>query len=121
MPTEKAPVVVALAPAASPVPRAPTAQDLAVAAQFASRGDQLMALKDVSAARRFYEFAANAGNAHAAAALAKTFDPGFFRQAGVIGLRPDPALAATWYRKAAALGDREAGARLQAMGVAAPQ
>lgn len=118
-PTDKAPLDVVLAPAVSPVPRAPTAQELAVAAQFASRGDQMMVVKDISAARRFYEFAANAGNAHAAAALARTFDPRFFRQAGVIGLRPDPELAATWYRKAAALGDPDSGTRLQGLGIAA--
>jgi TPR repeat protein len=71
-----------------------------------------LAVKDVSAARRFYEYAANAGSARAATALARTFEPGFLAQLGVIGLRPDPALAAFWYRRAAALGDRDAEAWL---------
>jgi TPR repeat protein len=91
----------------------PTEQELSVAAQYAGHGDQMLAIKDISAARRFYEYAANAGSARAAAALARTFDPTFFPQFGVIGLRPEPALAAIWYRKAAALGDRNAEAMLQ--------
>ena len=81
----------------------------------------MLAIRDISAARRLYEYAANAGSAHAAAALARTFDPTFFAQADVIGLRPDPASAAIWYRKAAALGDHDAQTRLQKLVAAAPQ
>src|SRR5208283_3837571 len=102
-------------PAAPPVTRAPTTREQAVAALYASRGDQMLAIKDVSAARRFYEYAANAGSARAATVLARTFDPSFLSQLGVVGLRPDPAQAAVWYQKAAELGDRDAENRLHSL------
>jgi hypothetical protein len=86
----------------------PTIQDQSLAAMYATRGDQMLAVKDVSAARRLYEYAANAGSARAATALARTFDPSFLIRLGVVGLKPDPALAAVWYGKAVALGDRDA-------------
>jgi TPR repeat protein len=49
----------------------PTTQDQAIAAFYATRGDEMLARKDISAARKFYEYAANAGSARAAAALAR--------------------------------------------------
>jgi hypothetical protein len=96
-----------------------TAQEDAAAAAFASRGDAMLAIKDISAARAFYEYAANAGSARAAVALAETYDPAFVNQLGALGLRPSPAMAVDWYRKAAALGDRGADARLQTLGAEA--
>ncbi len=109
--------------AASPpaaVPARPATQqpapDLAAAtAASLSRGDAMLAMRNITAARSFYEYAANAGNARAAAALAETYDPVFLNRLGVIGLKPDPAAAAAWYRKAAALGDRSAVARLETL------
>jgi hypothetical protein len=92
-----------------------TAQEQAAAAAFASRGDAMLAIKDISAARAFYEYAANAGSARAAVALAATYDPAFLSQLGALGPRPNPAMAADWYRKAAALGDRGAVARLRTL------
>jgi len=92
-----------------------TAQERAAAAAFASRGDAMLAIKDVSAARAFYEYAANAGSARAAMALAATYDPAFLSQLGALGPRSNPAMAADWYRKAAALGDRGADARLRTL------
>ena len=94
--------------AAAPPAALPTIQDQSLAALYATRGDQMLAIKDVSAARRLYENAANAGSARAATALARTFDPSFLTRLGVVGLKPDPALAAVWYGKAVALGDRDA-------------
>ncbi len=44
---------------------------------YASRGDQMLAAKDISAARKFYEYGANAGSPRAADALAKTYDAAF--------------------------------------------
>jgi TPR repeat protein len=87
----------------------------AMADVYARRGDDMLAIKDISAARKFYEYAANAGSARAAAALARTLDPVFITQVGALGLKPDPTLAAAWYRKAASLGDRDAEARLHAL------
>ncbi len=94
----------------TPVPmpsavRPPTAPVSPLAVFYASRGDEMLAIKDISAARKFYEYAAYAGSARAATALAKTFDAAFVAQLGIVGLKPDPALAAAWYQKAATLGD----------------
>ena len=83
---------------------------------YAKRGDQMLAIKDVSAAKKLYEAAANAGSVHAAMALARIYDPAFLSQLQIVGLRPDPASAAIWYRKAAALGAPDAEAGLYALG-----
>ncbi|MDR3533131.1 MAG: hypothetical protein P4L90_21545 [Rhodopila sp.] len=113
--------VAAAVPAPHPSVPARTAKEQAAAAAFASRGDAMLVLQDITAARLFYEYAANAGSARAAAALAKTYDPVFLNQIGAVGTKPDPAMAANWYRKAAALGDREAEARLRTLGAEAAQ
>lgn len=102
----------ALAPRLAGAPAAPNQSEEAF---YAKRGDEMMAIKDITAARKFYEFAANGGSARAAAALARTLDPNFAGQLGALGLRPDPMLATMWYRKAAALGDPEAEARLRTL------
>jgi hypothetical protein len=73
-----------------------------------SRADAMLALGDISAARRLYERAAALGSARAATAAGKTYDPAFLASIGVQGIVPDQATATEWYRKAAALGDREA-------------
>jgi TPR repeat protein len=80
-----------------------------------NRGNAMLASNDISAARRFYMYAARAGSALAAMALAETYDPAFLKRLTVIGLQPDPELAAEWYGKAAALGDRQAEARLRTL------
>jgi hypothetical protein len=100
-----APPPAAPGPPAPPVAHARTERESAMADFYARRGDETLALKDISAARKFYEYAANAGSARAATALARTFDAAFIAQLGVVGLKPDAELAATWYRKAGALGD----------------
>jgi TPR repeat protein len=74
-----------------------------MAAFYAARGDAMLANRDISAARKFYEYAANEGSARAATALARTYDPAFAEQLGGFGMHPDPNLAAVWYRKAAEL------------------
>ena len=103
-----------LGPASIPLPAVtgavhPVAKAADPAAALAlKRGDAMLAIKDVSAARKLYEYAANAGNADAAVALGRTYDPAFVTRLGTLGLRPDSAMAAIWYRKAAALGDADA-------------
>jgi TPR repeat protein len=96
-------------PSAAPAQPQVTAER-AMAELYAARGDDMLKIRDLSAARRFYETAAKAGSGRAAMALGRTYDPAF-----LIGLRPDPALAATWYRRAAELGVPEAAARLRAL------
>lgn len=103
-------------PVAPPAAQPANPQQQALAAIYISRGDEMLAVRDISAARKFYEYAANVGSAAAAMALARTFDPASLAELGVVGLRPDPARAAVWYRKAAVLGAPDAKARLQMLG-----
>ena len=91
------------------------AADPALTAAYLNRGDQMLAIKDISAARGFFDYAARAGNARAAAKLAQTYDPDFLHRIGVVGLQPDVAKAVTLYRQAAALGDTEAQTRLRVL------
>jgi len=76
------------------------------------RGDAAFAVGDIIAARLMYERAAGLGSANAATAAGKTYDMEFLLNAGARGIRADPAAAAAWYRRAAALGDPEAKTRL---------
>jgi type II secretory pathway predicted ATPase ExeA len=73
-------------------------------AALMKRGDESLGLGDIAAARMLYQRAAEAGNAAAATALGKTYDPNFV----VPGGPSDPARAADWYKKAITLGDRRA-------------
>jgi hypothetical protein len=77
------------------------------------RGDEMLALGDLSAARLLYERAATGGSARAATAAGKTYDPIFFKDTGVRGTPPDAVKALAWYRRAIELGDSEAVARLK--------
>ncbi len=97
-----------LAPAAPSPPRY-TSADLAL---LLSRGDAMLALGDISAARRLYERAAALGSARAATAVGKTYDPVFLASIHATGITADRGVAAEWYRKGAALGDREGAAWL---------
>jgi hypothetical protein len=98
--------------ATGPAAGAPIAQPPSLAALYIKRGDAMLAVKDISAARKFYEYAADAGSARAARALAETYDPAWLGKLGTVGIRPDPAMAAQWYGRAQTLGDPDAGARL---------
>ena len=115
--------VAALPPATAPtVPR--RVQDPAASAlteTMVRRGDALLQRGDVSAARLLYDRAAAAGSAHAATAMGKTYDATVLAGIGVVGLSPDPALAALWYRRGLSLGDEEARTRLQSLPPAAGQ
>jgi hypothetical protein len=77
-----------------------------------ARGDALLATGDIAAARLFYQRAAEQGLAAAATALGQTFDPLYLEQAHVRGIHGEPAIAAQWYRKASAAGDRQGEIRL---------
>jgi hypothetical protein len=73
-----------------------------------SRGDAALALGDIAAARLFFERAASLGNARAATATGKTYDPAFLASIQASGITADLGVAASWYRKGAASGDSEA-------------
>jgi TPR repeat protein len=104
----------AMLPPARPQPPRPTAAPLPTdaIAMLLRRGDDLLSIGDISAARLVYERAALGGSARAMTALGKTYDPVYFNQTRVQGLKPDPAMAAEWYQEAAAMGDAEAASRM---------
>ena len=80
------PPTLALAVTASPLATVtPAASAQLTADVYAKRGDDMLAIRDISAARKYYEYAANAGSARAAAALARTLDPAFMHELGVEG------------------------------------
>jgi TPR repeat protein len=76
------------------------------------RGNTALAEGDIIGARLLYERAAALGSAAAATSAGKTYDGEFLLQAGVLGIQADQSSAMAWFRKAAALGDPEARARL---------
>ncbi len=78
-----------------------------------SRGDAMLALGDISAARLFYERAAALGSAGAATSLGNTYDAAFLASIQAKGIVADQAAAIAWYRKAAALGDTNAQRQLK--------
>jgi TPR repeat protein len=77
-----------------------------------SRGEAMVGLGDVVAARLLYARAAALGSVRAATALGKTYDPAFLASIQASGIAADRAVAAAWYRKGAASGDTEAADRL---------
>ena len=101
-------------------PTAPAAQTSSRPANeiegLIDRGDQFLRQGDIITARSFYERAAMSGSARAARGVAKTFDPQFLSQLGVVGVRGDPGQAAAWYRKANEAAVREAGSHLKSDG-----
>jgi hypothetical protein len=72
-----------------------------------AQGDRLLALRDISSARLFYERAADAGDGRAALRLGCTFDPAFLSLTHV-AVRGDRAAAEFWYSRARELGEPEA-------------
>jgi hypothetical protein len=127
--TESAPAVPAApaAPAATvasapanPSPAAPTS----IAAipvpsgdfeALVKRGDDLLKIGDVMAARSAYERPAFGGDAAAAIGMGQTYDPLFLAQLGARGMRGDPVQAAYWYARARDAGNREGDRKLRAL------
>jgi len=85
------------------------------------RGDAMLSVGDVSAARSLFLRAAEAGSAKAATATGMTFDPNFLMQAGAVGIPGEPARAEHWYRTALALGDTAAEPLLRRLGAQVDQ
>ncbi|WP_088344901.1 MULTISPECIES: hypothetical protein [Rhodomicrobium] len=63
-------------------------------------GNRLMRDGDIAQARKLYEQAAATGNAEAALAMGRSFDPSYFEKLQVKSGKPDPATAFEWYKKA---------------------
>ena len=84
-------------------------------AALLERGNRLLGAGDVLGAQNVFAHAASSGSGRAATGLAKTYDPAFLAEIGARSINPDTAIAAAWYQRAVALGDREATERLTRM------
>jgi TPR repeat protein len=103
------------APAAPPAPVAvaPRRMDPDELAALLKRAKGLLAIGDITAARLLLERAADAQEAEAAFVLAGTYDPQVLGVQDMRSVTPDPAIARSWYQKAAQLGSADARRRLQ--------
>ncbi len=90
-------------PWTAPTPLAP-----ALVATLLRRGDEELALGDISTARRFYERTIAAGSAQGARGIARSFDPAILGRGNPAA---SSAVAASWYDMATTLDDVEAIAR----------
>jgi len=107
--------------AREPAPSAPTGQVMSAAEQqrvqrAMKKGDEELDAGNVAAARLLYEFAADAGLAQAAMALAATFDADELAKLGVRGVAPNPKEARRWYERARQLGAADAAQRITRLG-----
>jgi TPR repeat protein len=102
------------------VPATAPAVDTQQVEALLARGDDMLATGDVSAARLFYQRAAELGSVAAATAVGQTYDPGILELLRVRGAPGDAQMAAEWYRKAIAAGDRQAEIRLKRLLARAP-
>lgn len=92
--------------AAVPAPKGAAAEAIspALAAALLARGNAMLAMGDISAARLLFERAAAGGSVPAMEAAGRAYDPDVLARIGAVGIRADAGLAATYYR-AAALND----------------
>ncbi|MGB9114059.1 hypothetical protein [Bradyrhizobium sp.] len=107
---------VAVAPPESVAPPAPppparkiSADELAT---LMTRAKGLLAAGDIPPARLLLERAADALEPSAALMLAQTYDPAVLGTRDTRNINTDPALARTWYQRAAQLGSADAQRRL---------
>jgi hypothetical protein len=108
--------VAAAKPMAHAKPTVPPVIDLAMQHTLLDRGDTLLTLGDILAARLLYQRAAESGVAIAAFKLANTYDSAFLvEHQDLRSVRPDLQQAAMWYRKAQELGEPHAEQRLNAL------
>ena len=104
-PAEATPPVVNAAPPA----RRLSADELAT---LMTRAKGLLAAGDIPPARLLLERAADAQEPAAALMLARTYDPAVLGTQDTRNINTDPALARTWYQRAAQLGSADAQRRL---------
>ena len=113
--TAAAPTVAMTPPAVAPAtPAVPAARrmDSEELANLMARAKALLASGDISPARLLLERAAEAHEASAALMLAQTYDPTVLGTQDIRNITPDPAMARTWYQRAAQLGSADAQRRL---------
>jgi hypothetical protein len=115
------PPQVAAAPAAPepapspPAPRVDPARDTNEVGSLVRRAQDMLAAGEVKGARSLLLRAADARDAQAAYALAKTYDPILSRQSGAVDAGPDLAQARSWYQKAREWGAPDAQRQLDAL------
>jgi hypothetical protein len=107
----------AAAPQQQPQPRADIIRELSAneIAALVRRAQEMLANGDVKAARLLLQRAAEAHDARAALALAKTFDPIALRHFSAAEPGPDLNQARNWYQKAREWGAPEAQRQLDAL------
>jgi hypothetical protein len=101
-----------VSPSVDPPPPV-VAEDASLIAARMRAGVELVTYGEIATARKIFELVAEAGEAAGAFALAETYDPlelGGLRLAE--GIKPDVALARTWYERARSLGSPDARDRL---------
>ena len=76
------------------------------------RGEELMANREIAAARAVFKRLADSGEQRGAFALAETYEQSTLERLGAKGLLPEMAAARAWYERAKALGSTEAQNRL---------
>ena len=105
-------------PTAATPPVVPRSQspDRERAMRLLVKGNEQLEEGNVSAARLFFERAADAGLAEGAMALAATFDATELGRRNVHGIKPDSKLARQWYERARQLGAGDAEDRLRRLG-----
>jgi hypothetical protein len=105
-PSKRAPVAPSPAPAkrAAPEP-SQTPQMSGMQHTLLDRGDAMLRLGDVSAARMLFSRAAESGIAFAALKMANTYDPAFLAEHNLRGIKADRAEAEAWCRKAQSMGE----------------
>jgi len=105
-------------PTAAAPPIVPRSQspDRERAMRLLVKGNEQLDEGNVSAARLFFERAADAGLAEGAMALAGTFDAAELGRRNVRGIKPDSKLARQWYERARQLGAGDAEERLRRLG-----
>jgi len=87
----------------------------AMVAALIRRGDAMLPVGDISAARLLYERAAGSGSGAAALAAGRTYDPTVLAALHARRLVPDADAAAAWYRHALDRGEAGAAPLLRAI------
>ncbi|HJZ33484.1 MAG TPA: hypothetical protein VKF35_20360 [Hyphomicrobiaceae bacterium] len=103
-------------PPVQPVVPRSMPQDRERAMRLLTKGNEQLDEGNVSAARLFYERAADAGLAEGAMALAATFDATELGRLNVRGIKADSKQARQWYERARQLGAGDAEERLRRLG-----
>jgi len=116
VPVELAPPRQETTAAAPPIVPRSQSPERERAMRLLSKGNEQWEEGNVSAARLFFERAADAGLAEGAMALAATFDATELGRRNVRGIKPDSKLARQWYERARQLGAGDADERLRRLG-----